>query len=365
MPIKPEGDKLFDENLQNSFLFEDFYHSNNFPNPQYLGCKQRLLPWIFSFVPKDAETFFDAFAGSQSVAFEAKKRNYKVYSNDFMSFSNQIGKSLIENSSEKLSKNDLQILFSKNENKGDLIQKLFENVFFVKQDAEFLDNFRANVNLLKGEYKKNLALASMNRALTRKTIMGHFAHMQALNYANNPERIKRNPTIARNVEDLFIDLVVKYNSAIFDNGKENKSFQGDVLEILPKLKDVDLVYFDPPYCGSHSDYQSFYHLLETFTEYWTDKKFVNKNNKYFPLRKSGFDKKGEIINSLEKMMEKSKHIKYVLISYNDRSYPKIDDFINLIKKYRNEVELFEKSYENSRGGKGSVKGSKEYIIRCK
>jgi hypothetical protein len=35
----------------------------------------------------------------------------------------------------------------------------------------------------------------------------------------------------------------------------------------------------------------------------------------------------------------------------------------LIKDFRKDVEIFEYKYNNSRGGKGSVKGSKEYLIR--
>ncbi len=51
------------------------------------------------------------------------------------------------------------------------------------------------------------------------------------------------------------------------------------------------MYFDPPYCGSHADYQSFYHVLETFTQYWKDKQFVNGVKRYEPKIWSGFDKK--------------------------------------------------------------------------
>jgi len=71
-----------------------------------------------------------------------------------------------------------------------------------------------------------------------------------------------------------MELLPQYNAAVFDNGKENYSYNQNTLDLLPNLSGIDLVYFDPPYCNSHADYQSFYHLLETFVMYWKDKKFT-------------------------------------------------------------------------------------------
>jgi adenine-specific DNA methylase len=86
--------------------------------------------------------------------------------------------------------------------------------------------------------------------------------------------------------------------------------------------------------------------------------------KYFPLKISNFDKKNIIEKSLKELLDLSKHIPILLFSYNDRSFPKIDDFVKIIGDFR-KFEVFEKPYNNSRGGRGSVKGSKEYLIRSK
>jgi adenine-specific DNA-methyltransferase len=140
--------------------------------------------------------------------------------------------------------------------------------------------------------------------------MGHFAHLQALNYADNPERLKRNPNLARPLKEIFLELVAEYNHAVFDNRKENQNSNQNVLDLLPDLKDqkIDLAYFDPPYTDSHSDYQAFYHFLETFTEYWEDKKFVNGTKRYFPPKWSGFDKKSKVLSSLDRLFTSSEAI---------------------------------------------------------
>ncbi len=347
-------------------LFEEYTNLNyQFPEPQYLGAKHTHLSWIKRFIPSNVKTVLDAFSGSQSVAFLFKQLWFKTITNDFLNFNHQIGLALIENNDTKLSTEDLNILFQPSNNKEDfkLIEDIYTDVFFEKKEAQFLDNFRANIPLLNNFLKQALAYAVINRSMTRKITMGHFGHTQALVYANDPERIKRNRSLVRPIKDIFNELLPKYNDAVFDNKQENQSFNKNILELLPTIRNIDLAYFDPPYCDSHADYQGFYHLLETYTEYWKDKDFINGIKRYEPQRYSGFDKKRDVISSFEKLFELSEEIPHWLISYNNRSYPGIEKFEKLISKYRN-VKVETKTYQNGRGGKGSVAGSQEVLFVC-
>lgn len=341
------------------------YSEYKFPAPQYLGSKYIHREWIGSFIPENAEKVLDAFSGSQSIAYMFKQMGKSVLTNDFMGFSYTIGKALIENSGEILDGVDLGILFSDNRDplKYRLIEDKYAGLFFNAEDAVFADSFRSNVDSLSNEYKRALALCVMCRSMTRKVTMGHFAHTKALEYASDPKRIKRNSSLIRPLKDIFLELLSEYNAAIFGNFKENKSYNENILDLLPKLDDVDLVYFDPPYCNSHADYQSFYHLLETYVEYWKDKQFINSVKRYEPKRYSGFDKNSEAVSNLQLMFERATHIPTWLVSYNDRSYPDIETMVNLIKPYRN-VNVEKKTYNTGRGGKGSVAGSSEILLIC-
>ncbi|MDO4949669.1 MAG: DNA adenine methylase [Bacteroidales bacterium] len=336
-----------------------------FPEPQYLGAKYIHRAWIAQFVPEEANVVLDAFGGSQSIAYMMKQLGKQTITNDFMSFNNQIGKALVENRGCKLTTDDLDILFAPNANPGEfgLMEQLFSDLFFVREEAAFLDAFRSNVTRLECPYKQALALTVICRSMTRKVTMGHFAHTQALAYAADPARIKRNRSLIRPLKDLFLELLPQYNDAIFDNSKENRSYNQNILDLLPQIDGVDLVYFDPPYCNSHADYQSFYHLLETFVEYWKDKAFVNGTKRYEPKRWSGFDKNVEAVENLQRMFVSALHIPTWLVSYNDRSYPNIDAMVDMIKPYRN-VRVERKNYTNGRGGKGSVAGSNEILLVC-
>lgn len=349
----PEQKNLFGKELK----------PHKLPQTQYLGSKQRLAKWIFGCSPNDAETIFDAFSGTSSVGYYFKTQGKRVIANDFLKFNYHIGKAIIENKDITLSREDVDLLLQENKNTDSLIDEIFTEVFFEKNQSQFLDNFRANVDFLDDDYKKSLAFTVMNRALTRKVLLGHFAHLKALEYSRTPERVKRNPTIARPLKDLFLELVNEYNNAIFDNEKENKVYCEDTVNLVKNLKNIDLIYFDPPYCGCHPDYQAFYHFLETFVEYWRDKKFINSTKQYYPKKESGFVQKNEIVVSFKKLFENSQHIPYWLISYNSRSSPDKKTLESLIKRYR-KVTAFEYEYQNHYGGKGSRKGTKEYLFLC-
>lgn len=347
-------------------LFSEFdYFCYHFPKPQYLGAKYIHRGWIAQYIPNDTHVALDAFGGSQSIAYLMKQLGKKTLTNDFMQFNNEIGKALIENSASTLTKEDTSILFSDNSNPNvfNLMETLFSDLFFTHNEAAFLDSFRSNVERMENQYKRALALTVMCRSMTRKVTMGHFAHKQALIYAEDPERIKRNRSLTRPLQELFMDLLPEYNAAVFDNKEKNKSYNENILDLLPKIKDVDLVYFDPPYCNSHADYQSFYHLLETFVVYWKDKQFVNGTKRYEPKRYSGFDKNSEAIDNLGLMFDRAQHIPTWLVSYNDRSYPDIDTMVSIIKPYRR-VSVERKTYDHGRGGKGSVAGSSEILLVC-
>lgn len=347
-------------------LFDDEFLNIAFPQPQYLGAKYIHRNWIAKWIPDDAEVILDAFSGSQSIAFMCKQLGKSVITNDFLRFNGEIGKALIENGHHILTSDDINILFSINSDPEEynLMEKLYTDLFFVRDEAAFLDSYRSNIRFLENDYKKALAFSIINRAMTRKVTMGHFAHTQALAYAADPERVKRNRSLTRSLKDLFLDLVDEYNNAVFDNGKPCVSYSEDILTLLPRLPRVDLAYFDPPYCDSHADYQGFYHLLETYTNYWKDKDFINGTKRYSPKKPSGFDSKKEILTSFEKMFDYSEDIPYWIISYNDRSYPDIDTLVDMIKP-RRRVLIERKLYNNGRGGKGSVAGSNEILIICR
>ena len=113
---------------------------------------------------------------------------------------------------------------------------------------------------------------------------------------------------------------------------------------------------------SHSDYQAFYHLLETFCRYWTNKQFTGGTKRYSPALLTGFDKKATVVQAFQTLFKLSSNIPLWLISYNDRSYPSVQEFEQLLQTTQRKITVQRYQYTNSRGGKGSVKGSHEVLF---
>ena len=103
-----------------------------FPRPQYLGAKYIHGEWITRHIPQSVHVVLDAFSGSQSIAFLCKQLGKRVITNDFLKFNSEIGIALIENKSEVLTSDEIQILFSENSapEEYDLMERLFTDIFW-------------------------------------------------------------------------------------------------------------------------------------------------------------------------------------------------------------------------------------------
>src|SRR3972149_10219142 len=122
---------------QQTSLFGEALKMYKLPKTQYLGSKERLVKWIFDNSPKEVEIFLDAFSGTSVVGYYFKSKGKKVIVNDFLKFNFHIGKALIENKNITLDDNDVALLLSKNKQANSLIEDVFTDVFFERDQARF------------------------------------------------------------------------------------------------------------------------------------------------------------------------------------------------------------------------------------
>lgn len=341
------------------------YNDLKLPTQQYLGNKIKYIDFIKENIPNDVFTICDAFSGSGIVSYELKK-NYKILSNELLSSGYKLTHALIENNNVKLTDSDIENICNINPNKKSFIEDTFSNLYYTKEECIFLDNLYSNIIKTENEYKKSIFFTSICRTLIRKILFAYFCYTKAIEYRKDQKRWKRNPAINKNIKDMFLEYINEYNNCIFDNKKDNKSYNMDIFDFLDHVNssniEIDLIYFDPPYGGTHCDYNSYYHFLETYVNYWDDTKLYNKTKQpKDKLKKSEFTKKN-LDDIFMKLFEKSKNIKYWLISYNSKSTPKREVMTKLIKKYKNNIIFNEYKLENNNGGMGLKKGSYEYLI---
>lgn len=330
-----------------------------FPGTRYMGSKNKIIFEIWDYL-KDLkfESFFDIFAGSNVVGYFMKCRGKRVVTNDFLSFSYHSSKAMIENSFEKIQQQDISILLQPNDN-NHFIQNTFQDIFFSNEDNSFLDRVRHNVGLLNNDYKKSLALSVLVRACIKKRSRGIFTFVGE-RYNDGREDMKKS------LETHFIESIDIFNDAVFDNNKQNKSFNERAEDINIK---ADLVYLDPPYYSpkSDNDYLRRYHFVEGLVRNWEGITIQDHSKvKKFKSYPSPFSKKESSYKAFENLLEKFRE-SIIVISYSSNSLPTKEELYAILRNYKSNVIVHEINHTYSFGNQNHKIGNinnrvKEYLF---
>jgi DNA adenine methylase len=320
-----------------------------FPASRYMGSKNKIIFEIWQELKKlNFESFYDAFAGSNVVSYFLKCQGKKVITNDFMTFSYLNSKAIIENSSERLSKEDVKFLLKSNRNNG-FIQKTFKNIFFSNEENIFLDRVRRNISELENEYKSALALSALVRACLKRRSRGIFTFVGE-RYNDGREDLKKS------MERHFLENIEIFNSSVFANGQNNQAKNSPTEKLRVK---ADLIYLDPPYFSpkSDNDYARRYHFVEGLVKNWEGLKIQEHTAvKKFKSYVSPFSKKETVFSAFNHLCDTYKN-SIIAISYSSNSYPCRDELINMLAKYKSEVKVHEIDHTYSFGNQNHKIGN--------
>jgi len=323
----------------------------------YIGSKQKLIDWIWQNTPEDVKSVFDVFGGSNVVGFLYKRKGLKVFTNDQLKYSYHISRAIIENNSTKLSEEEIDKLIIPKSNAGDFIQRNFKNTFFTPEVLNILDGLRANIDSLKG-YKKDIALFALGKTcISGKGGFGHFS--------STTMHGKRRFTKPKFLE-LYQSNLTRVSDLVFDNGQENKSYNGEILDIAPQVK-ADLAYFDPPYAThfSTTNYETAYHFVEGLMTMWKGKdiKEGSKTKSYQVSSKTVTEKTANAF--FDSFLNASKHIKYWIISYRDQAYPSEREIKKIIDGANKDSRMKSRDHHYSlSAAHGENSDAKERIFIC-
>lgn len=329
-----------------------------YPKVNYIGNKEKITHWICDHFPIDVNSIFDAFSGGCSLSFEAKKRGYRVISNDILKVNYNLAKALIENRDVTLNENDIEMIFQGIPKKG-FMAKNYSNVYFFENECKELDRYRENIENFECEYKKSLAYSLIRRAMIRKMPYSRFTInwekiVQLRDEEYSYQKYKRRRAYHnQSFKEHFIANLKDYNNAIFDNSHNNQAYNEDIFNLIDKV-DADLIYLDPPYSGTMNNYFRFYGLVD---EYIVSKKLKPFNN--------NFIEKNEVIELFKKLFAKLEKYKYWLLSYNSSSYPFKEELIDMLSQYSDDVVLIEKDHIYKITGKENKQKNSEYLFFVK
>lgn len=396
----------------------------------YQGSKKNLLEFIHDNLDKyinKKDVILDIFAGTSSVAYSYKRTNV-VYANDaevyastmarallydykdltvgfnkvkkaYLSYNNPDSrydlwidkekKALVEENIEELIKlyseiptiwkNGLKWFGTRDE--YSLFVKYYSTSYFGIKQARDIDAIRYAIEK-EGGISKDVYLAALFYAM-KECVLSKDGHMaQPLDLKKNKSRLFRLRT--KDIYTLFLQKINDFSSDSFvrsvgDNKVYNSNFE-ELIDDPDCLKDVTVIYADPPY--TDMQYSRYYHILNTVVEY--DYPDVTKNGEkytkglYLENRfQSQLSQKSKCLKSMEKLISFSYRNNVTLaISFaypkditkqkTDRYVMDIEDLIALCEKYYSpsRVNTLTQDYEHSNNRNSETKKVLEYLIIC-
>ena len=333
---------------------------NNYPQLRFMGSKYKLLPWIHKVLSGlDFQSATDAFSGSGCVAYLLKAMGKEVVANDFLNMSTTVAKALIENPGVQLSEASLDILLRYDPQHQRFIEQTFSGIFYTPPDLRFLDLVSWNLRKLADPYEQAMALAALIRSCVKRQPRGVFT------IAGDPERYKdARRDLQLTLRAHFLEQVVVYNNAVFDNRKNNRARHGDVFDWT--YGPTDLVYMDPPYVPRSDDncYMKRYHFLEGLSCYWEGLTIMQETRvKKIAKPFIPFSYRRTAIEAFDKLFRQFADSTLVL-SYSSNGYPDLAELRRLMLRYKRSVDVFERAHRYHFGTHEAVERAQvqEYLL---
>lgn len=329
-------------------------NSASFPTTRFQGSKRSIIDWVWKHISSlEFDSILDPFGGTGAVSYRAKKEGKRVLYNDYLKFNHEIGKAIIENSSVKLTEEDIDYLLSEHPEikYKTVIQDEFEGLYYTDKENAFLDMIKSNIQSLDNGYKRAIAYSTLFQAALAKRPYNLFHRANLYMRTDDVERSFGNKTTwDKSFEEHFREKVVEYNNAIFDNGKQNKSFNMNVLNWTNPPK-TDVVYLDTPYYDrtksqGGTDYQFYYHFLEGFLQYdrWPDMIDYSVKTNRLQHEPSPWTRKSEIKQAFETVFNLFSD-RDIVLSYNTAGYPEPDELVDMLSEKKESVSIHAKEYQ--------------------
>jgi len=331
-----------------------------YPPLRYMGSKHRLLPWIHATLGElEFDCALDAFSGSGAVSYLMKAMGKRVVANDFLNFSATLAAATVQNSTVRLSDDEVLELMEYDRRHKRFIQSTFENVFYDRADLRFLDIVSWNVRKLGDPRKRALALAALIRACVKKQPRGVFTVAGDLERYDDGRRDLR-----LSLYEHFQEQARAFNACVFSNGQRNRAICGDVFDVDPRR--FDLVYMDPPYVPRADDncYVKRYHFLEGLSCYWDGLAIMEETKvKKIEKRFTPFSYRRTAVEAFDRLFDRFRDSAMVL-SYSSNGFPDLSVLVDLMKRRKRSVDVLERDHRYHFGTHGRAKRTtvREFLI---
>lgn len=303
---------------------------------RFIGSKSNLLNEIENiiseYIPKEANTFLDLFAGTNSVGKFFKDR-YTIFSNDILYFSYVKAMSTIENNGE------LKFDGLKKIGIGSVLDFLMEgSEKYIKSGnvGYYEESYTPTGNAMYLSVENGKRIDFIRDTIEnwyQSGLLTEYEYyylisvlIEAIPYVSNITGTYG--AFLKHWDKRALNPLELMPIEILDNKRANKSFNEDA-NILVKKISSDIVYVDTPY--NNRQYASNYHLLENVA--LNNKPELFGKTKLFDWSsgKSCFAMKNKAFRAMKELIENIES-PHVIVSYNTDGIISENELINLLKE---------------------------------
>ena len=331
---------------------EEYVFSQLIP---YIGNKRKLLDIIHQAIKLtniENGTFVDLFSGSSVVSRFAKKLGFRVLSNDWEPYSEQIAiGTVVLNETPKFEN------FSGVENVFDLLNNVVPVEDYVSKhlcptDDEKLDHEKDRLFFMR---KNGMKIDAMRELISKwveehKISQNEFSYLMAsllysVSYVSNTSGVFKgfhrgwggsNGTAQYRIcSDISLKPPI-----LFNNDQDNISIREDAGVLVNRLTEIlgkipDIIYLDPPY--NQHPYGSNYHVLNSIT-LWDKPDFPEKITRgtksairldWRTKRKSAYNSRPKAVQEFQELIDNISS-KFILTSYSTEGNIPLNDMMKIL-----------------------------------
>ncbi len=319
-------------------------HENQFPRTRYQGSKRKLASTIVGLVENlPIETVLDAFGGTGVVAYEFKRAGYAVTYNDLLAFNHQIGTALIENDSDQLTADEINMVCDGRTEGvvGTVVHDHFGGIYFTDDENAWIDRTVYNISRLDNHCKQAIAwFALFQSALAKRPYnLFHRANLY-MRTADVKRSFGNKASWDRSFVDHFRVFAAEANEAVINGHGRCHATCMDVMDVDPQY---DLIYIDPPYVNASGvgvDYRNFYHFLEGLLNYsnWSAMiDFTSKHKRLTP-NPNPWCHARDCKDAFRRIFSRFRD-STIVVSYRDDGIPSVCELESMLKTVKKNVSI--------------------------
>jgi len=339
----------------------------------YIGNKRALLNHIGYAVEKvktrlgkSRLRILDAFSGSGAVSRYFKSHADFLAVNDIEDYAAVLSRCYLRNKSSV----DLSVL---KEFAGELnrkvetaefsqgfIEELYapkdeeritesDRVFYTRENARRLDNYRRLIDTLPNDYRELFLGPLLSEASVHANTAGVFKGF----YKDRRTKVGRfggtnSDALSRIRGRIALEPPVLSR---FECGVE--VFQDDANQVVRRINDLDLAYFDPPY--NQHPYGSNYFMLNLLVRYERPQQISRVSGIPADWRRSDYNVRSRCLERLSDLLSQV-DAKFVIVSFNNDGFVHSEDMQSMLESL-GKVEVVKIPYNTFRGCRNLYKRS--------